>query len=134
MTQQASGSFDVKIEPHSTPDTAEGSTLGQASLSKVFHGDLEATSRGTMLTALTDTSGSAGYVAIERVSGALQGRRGSFVLQHSGLMNRGEAELHLVVVPDSASGELAGLTGRMAIDIIEGRHFYRFEYTLPASH
>ncbi|HEX6704515.1 MAG TPA: DUF3224 domain-containing protein [Albitalea sp.] len=132
--QQASGSFDVKIEPQSTPDKADGSTLGQAALAKTFRGDLDATSRGTMLTAVTDTQGSAGYVAIERVVGALAGRRGSFVLQHSGLMNRGAAELHLVVVPDSGTGDLAGLAGRMAIDIVDGRHFYRFEYILPAAH
>jgi len=100
----------------------------------VFHGDLEGTSRGEMLSAGTATKGSAGYVAIERVSGALAGKRGTFVLQHSGTMNRGAQQLTISVVPDSGSGELAGLSGTMTIIIGPGgRHDYEFEYTLSDS-
>jgi hypothetical protein len=100
------------------------------SLDKQFHGDLEATSKGEMLTAMTEVKGSAGYVAIERVSGTLHGRTGSFVLLHRGIMTGGGQELSLTVVPDSGSGELVGLAGKMQIKIVEGKHFYEFEYTL----
>jgi len=104
------------------------------SIDKQFHGDLEATSKGEMLSAMTDTKGSAGYVAIERVTGKLQGRSGSFVLQHTGTMTRGEPQLTITVVPDSGSGQLVGLTGKMTIKITDGKHFYDFEYTLPEAH
>jgi len=99
-------------------------------LDKRFHGDLVGTSRGQMLTAGTDVKGSAGYVAVERVTGALQGRSGTFALQHSGTMTRGAPELTITVVPDSGTGELAGLEGKMAIRIEGGQHFYDLEYTL----
>jgi hypothetical protein len=112
-------------------DKGEGSTLGRMSIDKQFHGDLEATSNGEMLTAMTEVKGSAGYVAIERVSGTLQGRKGSFVLLHCGIMAGGGQELSLTVVPDSGSGELVGLAGKMEIKIVEGKHFYEFEYALP---
>ncbi len=104
--------------------------LGRMSIDKQFHGDLEATSKGQMLTAGTTVTGSAGYVAIEYVSGTLHGRRGTFVLQHSGTMTRGAPQLSITVVPDSATGELAGLAGQMAIVIADGKHSYDFEYTL----
>lgn len=100
------------------------------SLDKEFHGDLKATSREQMLTAMTSTEGSAGYVAIEQVRGTLAGRRGTFALQHSGVMTRGAQRLTITVVPDFGTGELAGLTGEMGIDIVAGQHTYHLEYAL----
>lgn len=129
MAKHASGVFEVKLAPLAE-DKGEGSTLGRMSIDKQFQGDLEATSKGEMLTAMTEVKGSAGYVAIERVIGRLQGRQGSFVLLHRGIMTGGGQELSLTVVPDSGSGELVGLTGKMDIKIAEGKHFYEFEYTL----
>src|ERR1039457_6514397 len=129
MVRHASGTFEVRIAPLAD-DKGEGSTLGRMSIDKQFHGDLEATSKGEMLTAMTEVKGSAGYVAIERVSGTLQGRQSSFVLLHRGMMTGEGQELSLSVVPDSGSGELVGLSGKMDIKIAEGKHFYEFEYTL----
>lgn len=86
-----------------------------------------------MLTAGTEVKGSAGYVLIERVTGTLQGRKGTFILQHTGTMNRGTPSLSITVVPDSGTGELAGLAGKLNIEITEGKHLYNFEYTLPTS-
>jgi hypothetical protein len=100
-------------------------------IDKQFHGDLEATSKGQMLTGMTSVKGSAGYVAIERVTGTLNGRTGTFILQHTGTMNRGTPQLSIMVVPDSGTGRLDGLSGKMAINIADGRHSYDFEYTLP---
>ena len=133
MANRASGTFEVKLNPLPVENQADGSSLGRMSIDKQFHGDLEAVSRGQMLTAGTDIKGSAGYVAIERVSGTLQGRAGSFVLQHSGVLTRGAAQLSVAVVPDSASGELLGLSGQMTIRIADGKHYYDFEYTLAAA-
>jgi hypothetical protein len=132
MTIHASGTFEVKLNPQK-PDNkeAESANLGRMSIDKQFHGDLEATSKGEMLSAVTDVQGSAGYVAIERVSGALHGRSGTFVLQHSGTMTRGVPQMSVTVVPDSGTGQLAGLAGRMTIKIAAGKHFYEFDYTLP---
>ena len=104
--------------------------IGRMSIDKQFRGDLEAVSKGEMLSASTEIEGSAGYVAMERVSGTLHGRRGTFVLQHSGTMNRGEPHLTISVVPDSGAGELVGLTGSMTITIIDGKHSYDFEYKI----
>lgn len=132
VTAHARGSFEVKLSPQGPQDGTGGSRLGRTSIDKQFHGDLEATSKGEMLTAVTEVEGSAGYVAIERVSGALHGRRGSFVLQHSGTMTRGVPRLAITVVPDSGTGELAGLAGTMAITIANGRHSYDLEYTLAS--
>jgi hypothetical protein len=101
------------------------------SIDKQFRGDLEATSKGEMLTAGTGVDGSAGYVAIERVHGTLHGRRGSFVLQHSGTLARGAPSLTIAVVPDSGTDQLAGLVGTMAITITADAHSYDFTYTLP---
>jgi len=127
----ASGPFDVKMNPDPSYETADGGiVLGRLSLAKEFHGALDATSVVQMLSAGTAVKGSAGYVAIELVAGRLDGRAGTFVLQHSGTMNRGEASLTVSVVPDSGTGELAGLAGTMAIDIVAGAHSYRFDYTL----
>ena len=131
MLNQVRGTFEVKLGPLPAYDTAEGSTLGRLSIDKQFHGDLQAISKGEMLSAGTSVKGSAGYVAIERVTGTLNGRTGSFVLQHSGTMNRGEPHLVIAVVPDSGTEGLTGLTGKMAIEITGGKHFYDFEYTLP---
>ena len=103
------------------------------SIGKQFHGDLEAVSKGEMLSAMTDVRGSAGYVAIERVTGSLHGRAGALVLQHAGTMTRGASQLMVSVVPDSATGQLAGLTGTMTIDIVDGGHFYDFTYALAES-
>jgi uncharacterized protein DUF3224 len=126
----ATGTFDVELNPIPTYNASEGAKLGRMSIDKQFHGDLEATSQGEMLSAMTDVDGSAGYVAIERVSGTLNGRGGSFVLQHDATMTRGKQHLNIIVVPDSGSGELAGLSGTMQIMIAEGKHSYEFEYAL----
>lgn len=125
----AGGTFEVNLAPQASDDEADA-TLGRLSIDKQFHGDLEATSRGQMLTAGTEIEGSAGYVAIERVRGTLHGRRGTFALQHSGTMARGAPSLTIRVVPDSGTGELTGLSGSMSITIVEGRHSYDFEYAL----
>jgi hypothetical protein len=133
VVAHASGTFDVKLTPQANDEAAGSATLGRMSIDKQFHGDLEGTSKGEMLTAGTSVQGSAGYVAIERVSGTLQGRSGTFVLQHSGTMTRGAPQLTITVVPDSGTGQLAGLAGQMTINIADGKHSYEFEYTLPAA-
>ena len=131
MTQHASGSFDVKLIPQKPDsDVAQAANLGRMSIDKQFHGDLEATSKGEMIAAQTEVKGSAGYVAMERVTGTLKGRKGSFVLQHNATMNRGVPELSITVVPDSGSHELQGLIGKMNIIISEGKHSYEFDYML----
>ena len=130
-SKRASGSFEVKLVPHPAREGVRGTIPSRMSIDKQFTGELEATSEGEMLAARTSVEGSAGYVAIEQVTGTLGGRTGSFVLQHSGTMTRGTPQLVITVVPDSATGELAGLTGTMSIDILEGKHFYRFDYALP---
>jgi len=128
----AKGRFTVQMKPLSDTGLAGGNAkLGRMSLDKVFEGDLAAVGQGEMLTAMTQTQGSAGYVAIERVTGSLQGRQGSFVLQHSGQMDRGAQSLSIRVVPDSGSGDLIGLQGELKIRIEGGQHFYEFAYTLP---
>lgn len=126
----AAGTFEVKFDPHPPYDAAEGATLGRVSITKQFSGDIDATSTVEMLNALTEIKGSAGYVALERVVGAVHGRSGTFVLQHSGIMNRGAGELRVTVVPDSGTGALRHIAGEMKIDIVEGRHHYAFEYSL----
>jgi hypothetical protein len=129
----ATGSFDVKIAPQSD-DFLKGSSMGRMSIDKQFHGDLGATSKGEMLTGGDVAKGSAGYVAIEQVTGALNGRSGSFILQDNGTMTRGVPQLTVTVVPDSGTGQLAGLSGTMTIKITDGKHFYDFTYTLPEPH
>lgn len=125
------GEFQVKLQPMDFyAKGTEGINLGRMSIDKIFSGPLEATSKGEMLTALTATQGSAGYVAIEQVVGSLSGKKGSFVLQHFGTMNRGKDRLVLEVVPDSGTGELIGLTGTMLIKIDNGKHGYEFDYEL----
>ena len=131
MAARAKGTFDVKLTPQAADEKAENPALGRMSIEKQFHGDLEGTSKGEMLTAGTSVKGSAGYVAIERVTGSLKGRSGAFALQHSGTLTRGAPELTIAVVPDSGTGGLTGLSGRMSIQIADGKHSYEFDYTLP---
>jgi hypothetical protein len=130
---RAKGEFDVKLNPLSAyaPDSADGPPLGRMSIDKQFRGDLEATSIGEMLTAGSGTKGSAAYVAVERVTGTLHGKKGSFALHHRGVMSKGEGELMVAVAPDSGTGELVGLAGEMAIIVGGGKHSYELEYTLP---
>ena len=133
MSTRAAGTFDVTMNPDPSYEALDGGiVLGRLALSKQFHGDLEGTSIVQMLSAGTSVKGSAGYVAIERVVGKLAGRDGSFVLQHSGTMARGQATLTVSVVPDSGTGDLAGLAGRMTIEIVDGKHSYEMDYTLQA--
>ena len=130
-TMRASGPFVVHV---STPPAynTEDASHARMSIDKQFKGDLEATSKGEMLSAGSVVKGSAGYVAIERVTGSLAGRTGTFVLQHSATMNRGVPQLSITVVPDSATGDLIGLTGTMMINIDAGKHSYDFDYNLPS--
>ena len=128
MATHATGPFEVKLAPQAQ-DPAGDASLGRMTIDKQFHGALEATSKGQMLTAGTSVKGSAGYVAIEKVSGILDGRNGSFVLQHSGTMNRGVPQLTITVVPDSGTEQLVGLSGTMNIIIADGKHSYDFAYT-----
>lgn len=127
---RASGTFEVKLNPQELADKAASTTLGRMTIDKQFRGDLEAVSKGEMLSAGTSVKGSAGYVAIEQVSGTLQGRSGAFVLQHSGTMTHGTTQLSVTVVPDSGTGHLVGLAGQMTINIVDGKHYYEFEYTI----
>jgi len=130
VTHHAIGTFDVKLNAQAPHHKDEAAPLGRMSIDKQFHGDLDATSKGEMLAAGTEVKGSAGYVAMERVTGKLHGRNGTFVLQHSGTMNRGSPQLSVTVVPDSGTDQLKGMVGKMAIKIEGGKHFYDFEYTL----
>ncbi len=130
MTTRGSGTFEVKVAPQAPDNNAEGSALGRLLIDKQFRGDLEATSKGQMLAAGTSVEGSAGYVAMEQVSGTLHGRSGTFALQHNGTMTRGKPQLTVTVVPDSGTGQLVGLSGRMAIEIADGKHSYHFDYRL----
>jgi hypothetical protein len=132
MSQRAAGGFDVKVTPQK-PDTqiARAANLGRLTIDKRFHGDLDGISKGEMLATQTDTPGSAGYVALERFTGKLHGRSGSFVLQHSATMARGTPDSDICVVPDSGTGELRGLSGTMVITVAaDGAHSYQFEYKL----
>lgn len=130
MTTRAAGTFDVKLNPQATDTAPEGSPLGRLTIDKQFHGDLEGTSKGEMLTAGTLIKNSAGYVAVERVVATLHGRKGTFALQHSATMTRGVGALNIIVVPDSGTGELTGISGTMSIEIADGKHYYGFEYSI----
>jgi Protein of unknown function (DUF3224) len=129
-TTHATETFEVKLNPQASDTEAGGERLGRMLLDKQFRGDLEATSKGTMLAASTSVKGSAGYVAIELVTGSLRGRAGTFVLQHRGTMTRGVPQLSISVVPDSGTGQLEGLVGKMAIHMADGKHWYDFEDAL----
>lgn len=134
MTTRAIGTFEVTMNPEPPHDSNEGASIGRVLLKKQFSGDLQATSAGEMIGARSlQVKGSAGYVAIERVVGKLHGKSGSFVLQHSGTMTRGQGELLVSVVPDSGTGELTGISGRMAIEISGGNHSYGFDYSLEGA-
>ncbi len=123
MTNRATGTFEVKLSPQ------EG---GRMTIDKQFQGDLVGTSKGQMLMANSGSvQGSAGYVAIEKVTGTLNGRRGTFYLQHSGTMTRGAGELTITVIPDTGTDQLVGLRGKMNIIIADGKHSYEFDYDLP---
>lgn len=127
MNHRATGTFEVVLTPQATE---AGAGVARMSIAKQLHGELEATSKGEMLAASTSVKGSAGYVAIEHVSGTLHGQKGTFVLQHTGTMNRGAPSLSVTVVPDSGTGNLKGLSGTMAIRIEDGKHFYDVEYSI----
>jgi hypothetical protein len=124
---EVSGEFEVKVVPVETGDAK----MGMMMLDKQYHGDLNGTAKGRMLTGMTDVKGSAAYVAIERVTGKLKGAEGTFLLHHTGVMLKGTPSLTIRVVPDSGTGELAGIDGEMHIKIADGKHFYRLEYTIP---
>ena len=135
VSSHATGSFEVKSTPQPSGFKTEDPNLGRTTGEKRFHGDLEATSEVQMLTAGTGVKGSAAYVAIEKITGMLKGRNGTFVLQHSGTMNRGVPQLTVTVVPDSGTGQLGGLSGKMNIIIsADGKHSYDFEYALAETH
>ncbi|MFN2190474.1 MAG: DUF3224 domain-containing protein [Candidatus Promineifilaceae bacterium] len=128
---KVSGKFDVQLlplEPHTEGEN--GINLSRMSIDKTFHGGLEATSKGEMLSAMTPVEGSAGYVAMEQVGGTLEGRDGGFVLQHYGTIDHGQDYLLLGVVPGSGTGELVGISGNMSLRIEDGEHYYEFEYQL----
>jgi len=127
-----SGKFEVKLQPLDIfAQGTDGITLGRMSIKKTFSGELLASSKGEMLNAITSVEGSASYVAVEQVTGTLSGRSGSFVLQHFGTMSQGDNFLLLEVVPDSGTRELASISGKMAIRMEDGQHFYDFDYELP---
>lgn len=133
MTRHVEGTFDVKNTPLAADDATTGTPIGRFGLDKQFHGDLDATSKGEMLSAGDPAKGAAGYVAIEHVTGTLNGHKGAFALQHFGTMEGGSFKLSVAVVPGSGSGELAGLAGTMTITIAAGKHSYTFDYALPAA-
>lgn len=133
MSMHATGPFDVTITPMPADDFSDATTLGRMTIDKQYRGDLVGTGRGQMLTGMGAVKGSAAYSAIERVTGTLQGKRGSFVVQHTGIMNRGAQSLVITIVPDTGTEELAGITGTMLI-VIDGKaHSYDLTYTLPAA-
>jgi len=130
VSTHATGTFEVKLTPQTSSDATQDANLGRLTIDKQFHGAIEGTSKGQMLTAGTSVKGSAGYVAMEQVSGTLDGHAGSFILQHTATMNRGVPQLSITVVPDSGTGELVGLSGKMNIIITDGKHSYDFEYAI----
>ena len=130
MTTHARGAFEVTLKPLPAYESAEGSMLGRMSIDTQFHGDLEGTSKGQMLTGGDVTKGSAGYVAIEKFTGIVKGRKGTFILQHSATMTRGAGQLTITVVPDSGTDQLKGISGKLGIKIENGKHFYEFDYSL----
>jgi len=133
MTHHVEGSFDVKMTPIATDDVLSGTQISRYSLVKQYHGDLDAASKGEMLGAGDPTKGTAGYVAIEQITGTLQGHTGSFALQHLGSMEGGNFKLSVDVVPGSGTAELTGIAGTLNIVINAGKHSYTFDYTLPAA-
>jgi hypothetical protein len=131
MIQHATGPFDVKMIPQ---DDKAVVGVTRMLIDKQYHGDLEGAAKGQMLTGGMSADKSGAYVAIEKFTGTLHGRAGSFVLHHTGIMTRGKPDLTILVAPDSGSGQLAGISGKMTINIAaDGKHSYDFEYTLPAT-
>jgi len=129
MSHRATGTFEVQLNPQ---DEGAGAPVGRMSIDKQFQGALEATSKGQMLMAASESvQGSAGYVAIEKVTGTLDGRSGTFFLQHNATMNRGAGDLNIIVIPDTGTDQLTGLSGKMNIIIDAGKHSYEFDYELP---
>jgi len=128
--KHATGTFNVKLDPQEDSDISDP-TIFRMSIDKKFEGDIEGTSLGQMLATRTEIEGSAGYVAIEKVRGTVHGSSGTFALQHSSTMTRGEPQQSILVVPDSGTDELLGLTGTFRIIIKDGQHFYEFDYSLP---
>ena len=132
LTRHVSGQFDVKVTHQD--DSSGDPLLNRMTLDKQYHGDLEATGIGQMLTAGTEVKGSGAYAAIEKVTGSLEGKKGTFILQHTGTMRREVPQLAIVVVPDSGTGELQGISVKMKIKFAEGgKHFYELDYTLEKS-
>jgi len=131
LSGHATGAFDVKLLPLTLSEQSADPKLGRMSIEKQYHGELEATAKGEMLTAQSEVKDSGVYVAVERVTGILNGKKGSFAMHHTGVMNRSKPELKITVVPDSGTDDLKGLTGTMSIRIESGKHFYDFEYSLP---
>jgi hypothetical protein len=130
VANHATGSFDVKVTP--VEDKSDDPTLGRMMLDKQYHGDLEGVGKGQMLTAGTPAKGAGGYVAIEKVTGTLNGRSGGFVLQHNGIMSNNKPQMTIIIVPESGTGQLEGIAGRLTITIAPtGKHSYNLEYTLP---
>jgi Protein of unknown function (DUF3224) len=132
-TTRASGTFDVTIKPAPADDHSDGGALGRMTVDKVYQGDLEGAAVAQMLTGMSPSEKTSGvYVAVERVTATLKGRKGTFILHHTGIMDRGAQNLKITVVPDSGTDQLTGIAGTMMIDIRDGKHFYTFDYTLPA--
>ena len=127
---RVTGPFEVSLKPLQVDEDLEKQLVARMSVDKQYHGDLEATGKGQMLTGGTPIRNSAAYVAIERVSGTLKGRKGSFTLAHAGIMNRGVPSLVITIVPDSGTDQLEGLKGTMIINIEAGKHSYQLDYTL----
>ena len=128
----ARGPFDVKLTPRTGSASSVAAPLGQMGVDKQYHGDLDGTAKGEMLTGMGNVKDSGTYVAVEHVTATLGGRRGSFILSHIGTMTRGAQSLSITVVPDSGTDQLTGIAGTMSITIDkDGKHFYDFEYTLP---
>ena len=130
MSHRATGPFEVKLAPQPTDASSEGAVVGRISLDKQFHGDLEGTGKGEMLSIMGSVKGSGAYVAVEWVTGTLHGKSGTFALHHTGIMKRSVPSLSIHVVPDSGTGELAGITGKLNIIIEAGKHSYEFDYLL----
>jgi hypothetical protein len=130
--QSAKGTFEVTITPQPYQEGVGDASVGRMALVKVFTGEFNGTAIGQMLAYRSSVEGSAGYVAMDKVQGTLNGRKGSFVMQHNGTMNRGEPQLSIKIVADSGTDDLTGIAGEMLINIDQGKHFYEFSYTLPA--
>jgi len=133
MTRHAEGTFDVKVTPLPPDDATSGTAIGRYAMEKKIHGDLEAVSKGEMIGAGDLAKGTAGYVAIEQITGTLKGHAGSFALQHNSTMSGGNYNMSITVVPGSGTGDLAGIAGTFTIIIANGKHSYTFDYTLPES-